>query len=375
LSGANVQNFGATGNGTSDDRPPIQRAIDYVANQGGGEVFFPKGIYIIGTEGASPTTNQPLYIDSNLRLIGEGIGKTTLQLCKEVNMLWPGQDVLWPGAPLGECSRWTAGPIFVNRHCPWWFDPNNPTPTLPWDRNIEIGYMSFDGDRNHQTKVYEPQYRTQLPNMHDLSERYGYGILPSMQWEGTNDNPDGMLPRNGGHARAGETVGMHVKYDVMIRFMDGDGNEGIFSQFGPYEIDPSDRGNNAIKILLPPLQYYPSGPVPQGAVYIVPYIRRADYAGTRDWNVDSPHNEVDRCGNARYERLNKIELGSLRWDGYPVVYPGVAHGPKIDITSHTYYLQGDVDTQGNCITFGLWNGGVLDDAPPALGHALYSLAQ
>lgn len=40
-----VKDFGATGNGTTDDTAFIQAAINYVASVGGGEVYFPPGNY------------------------------------------------------------------------------------------------------------------------------------------------------------------------------------------------------------------------------------------------------------------------------------------------------------------------------------------
>ena len=43
--GYNVKDFGATGDGTTDDAEAIQAAID--AASGGGEVFFPAGTYLI----------------------------------------------------------------------------------------------------------------------------------------------------------------------------------------------------------------------------------------------------------------------------------------------------------------------------------------
>jgi Pectate lyase superfamily protein len=95
---ANVREFGAH-DGRPDARPAIQKAIDYVVNEGGGEVFFPKGVYIIGTPNPEPrtATNHPLIIrnekkEVKLRLIGEGMGETFLRLCDEANVLWPGYD-------------------------------------------------------------------------------------------------------------------------------------------------------------------------------------------------------------------------------------------------------------------------------------------
>ncbi len=43
----NVSDFGATGNGTTDDKTAIQNTINAAQNAGGGEVFFPAGTYLI----------------------------------------------------------------------------------------------------------------------------------------------------------------------------------------------------------------------------------------------------------------------------------------------------------------------------------------
>lgn len=61
---ANVRDYGAVGNGVTDDSAAIQRADNYVAGQGGGTVYFPAGTYkavnvkqdnnvaLVGTSGA-----------------------------------------------------------------------------------------------------------------------------------------------------------------------------------------------------------------------------------------------------------------------------------------------------------------------------------
>lgn len=64
---------------TADDSLPIQDAIDSLGKDGG-TVCLPAGTYMIGTTGA--TTNQPIVLGSNLRVIGAGRGATILQLCR-----------------------------------------------------------------------------------------------------------------------------------------------------------------------------------------------------------------------------------------------------------------------------------------------------
>jgi len=43
----NVKDFGARGNGVNDDTAEIQAAVDAASAAGGGEVFFPRGLYVI----------------------------------------------------------------------------------------------------------------------------------------------------------------------------------------------------------------------------------------------------------------------------------------------------------------------------------------
>jgi hypothetical protein len=72
---ANVKDFGALGDGTSDDTNAITNAINYVNNTGGGNVLFPPGIYVTGT--------QLLY--SKVHLVGAGIEATILKLKSSAN--------------------------------------------------------------------------------------------------------------------------------------------------------------------------------------------------------------------------------------------------------------------------------------------------
>ena len=67
----NVRDWGAVGDGISDDRAAIQQVID-AAGAAGGIVFFPPGTYKVD--------NSLLYIaKSNVTLLGSGYGFTTLR--------------------------------------------------------------------------------------------------------------------------------------------------------------------------------------------------------------------------------------------------------------------------------------------------------
>ncbi len=282
---------------TSDDSVPIQDAVDSVGKDGG-TVCLPPGRYMVGTTGA--VTNQPIVLGSNLRVIGAGKGATILQLCQEANTLYLAEKSD-PSTGLR-----MAGPIFINASNLWWFGAG-----MPRDSNIEIAGITFDGDKNHQTLVYEPDYRpnpTQMPKP-----------TTSVFLTGASD-AGGQLPAG--------------TYDGLIRFQDAAGNEGMgVGTFGALSLGAP---NNAIAVSLPPV-------FPAEAVAVVPYIRRADL------------NEQDSNGNARYERLDPILLSNIqKWDGSP----NPNHWPTILVRTHTLYPQGpalypegpldtQADTQGN----------------------------
>src|SRR4029079_5215854 len=45
----NLRDFGATGDGTTDDAAAFQKALDALATAGGGTLFIPEGKYVIAT--------------------------------------------------------------------------------------------------------------------------------------------------------------------------------------------------------------------------------------------------------------------------------------------------------------------------------------
>lgn len=65
----NVREFGAHGDGSSDDRGAIQRAIDSVAVEGGGTVHLPEGTYCVRRSDAGTFAVE---IRSNVTLSGNG---------------------------------------------------------------------------------------------------------------------------------------------------------------------------------------------------------------------------------------------------------------------------------------------------------------
>lgn len=65
-----VKDFGATGDGVTDDSAAIQAAIDYIDGQAGGTVYFPRGSYLANTD---LTVNG-----DHIRLLGEHVGASSI---------------------------------------------------------------------------------------------------------------------------------------------------------------------------------------------------------------------------------------------------------------------------------------------------------
>jgi hypothetical protein len=80
----NVKSYGALGNGSTDDAPAMQAALDACRLAGGGTVYFPPGTYMIGSQqGNQQYVSIPkpgLSIGSKTTVQGSGPGNTIIKL-------------------------------------------------------------------------------------------------------------------------------------------------------------------------------------------------------------------------------------------------------------------------------------------------------
>ena len=76
----NVRDYGATGDGSSNDRAAIQRALDDAYTAGGGSVYLPAGTYAIAPTAGTKATYAGLQIRDNVTVYGDGMGDTVIKV-------------------------------------------------------------------------------------------------------------------------------------------------------------------------------------------------------------------------------------------------------------------------------------------------------
>lgn len=89
--GINVRDFGAKGDGLTDDKTAIESAIRAAVESGTGAIYFPTGAYRVQLTGAEPGVTDRITIPADLKIQGAGRGVTTIHFDS------PSSDLAWSG--------------------------------------------------------------------------------------------------------------------------------------------------------------------------------------------------------------------------------------------------------------------------------------
>lgn len=216
----------AQGDGVTDDRAAIQAAIDAVALAGGGTVCLRAGTYVIGTPNNPSNANVPLVMRSNVALIGESRGSTTIKLCDNANQILNGN-------PLVDSSVASAASLIINAANPLYFGAQ------PQDKNISIAHVTIEGNYNNQ-------------------KRFVYGFNASTIPDPTPSATGVDLV--GGGSLAADT------YTVYTKYVDSTGGETGIE--GPGQLVFNAALNDRLKVFLPPFK-------PVGAASVNLYVNGA----------------------------------------------------------------------------------------------------
>ena len=132
----NVKDYGARGDGTTDDTASIQAALDAARTAGGGTVFMPPGTYRLTLASRNIKTGTVfagLVIGSNTILAGAGRANTKLRLANSQS----GRNA-FPNTVLAIITHWAV----------------NETLPANIDNHIQFRDFTLDGNSSNQTDTH-----------------------------------------------------------------------------------------------------------------------------------------------------------------------------------------------------------------------------
>jgi len=131
----NVKDYGATGDGATDDAPAIQAALDAADAASGGTVYAPDGEYLLGS-GLIIYDNTHLELAPNAKLIRDFVGSkpTGATIYNELAVLPSGDTPSWPGT-VNSNIQITGGQ----------FSANDAADTGPHISLYGVEYFRLDG--------------------------------------------------------------------------------------------------------------------------------------------------------------------------------------------------------------------------------------
>ena len=234
-----------------DDRLPIQEALDDAAKDPSVAVWIPRGQYVLGVpcpdlapDVRNPDNpNVPLFLQSGVKVCGDGPGETILRLADNVNQFYPTKDL-------------KGSYVF------------DTAPGVPWPQQsgIEIRDMTIDGNRDGQKEILNTEGDSAL------WDYWGYrrATVFAETWDdGTSGFDDALgnvqgMPDPLGYGPQGNANGKAV--EVFLTLSNDFGFETSVSRDNWVwfqRTTPEKSKQHAIKVHLPKTKAVP--PMPLGA--------------------------------------------------------------------------------------------------------------
>ncbi len=272
---ANVRDFGARGDGVTDDTASIQRAIDRLPG-GGGTVFFPPGVYLISQARPNPWC---LLLRPDIDYVGVGRESKLL--------LAPRQD---------QAARMMS------------------TMGSRLTRGITIRGLRFDGNRTHQNPAFENQTAVYLAGVEDCEVRESlfHDLLG-----------DAVLVNAGPHSQASQRVlvadnEMHDLFGAGVNFT-GASNSVARANFIHDSIPH--QFNRALKIE----HNDPNAPFVSGNQFIRNFVRRAGAIALSSFGNRSRVTHIliedNTLDETREPSIQMAEVSKIRVIGNIIVRP------------------------------------------------------
>jgi hypothetical protein len=208
----NVRDYGAKGDGITDDRQAIQDAIDSAAISGG-TIYLPPGIYLLASESTDADKHQSLLTPkSNVNIIGAG-EKSILKVAADTNARWAGTN-----APnVFACKSMLSNCIFKEFVIDW-NGANNLLTSTDTRRN-NAGIMALWGGYNilcdNVTIKDTPGNQCIFfPNQSNVDSGQGYITVQNCKFE-----------------NSGEGLAGNYNYDHSSVYLNGKHNKIINNKF------------------------------------------------------------------------------------------------------------------------------------------------